>query len=404
MYWPCVFAALFGILAAVYAWHSYSPSYSVSMSFFSSRYEFDQNGNAQAIYSFNELIDRANTYSQLVKNSQVRDAVRKAVDFNMSKQEYERAVSAQVSDNNAAVVITVSWYDAEGAYEIAEALKAYLSHVITSSADVGMVRWVDGYSTEVTDKTMARDKLSQLFFLGGFLFGACAGIGLAIISAAFDRRVFELEYVDYGHPIRVLGVICRYNRKKQTKPMLRSRRLSRFMRWWDRDEVPANQSIKQLIYLAGHLLRHRNMVNAKTIIITSPMPAYGKSTIANGMAMILADNHQKVLTITLQKPRHAGIDENAFEVVENSEFLHQCLYYVNEEAGILSKKMFENISRKSSSYDFVLIDCPAILYDLEFSLLVSEADETIIVYKYGKTTKNEVLVSVMKLVERAPGT
>jgi hypothetical protein len=262
-----------------------------------------------------------------------------------------------------------------------------------------MVRWVDGYSTEVSDKSMDRDKLSQLFFLGGFFFGACAGIALAIVSAAFDRRVFELEYVDYGHPIRVLGVICRYNRKKRPSPVLRDRRFARLARWGNQDEVPANQSIKQLIYLAGHLLRHKNMVNAKTVLITSPMPAYGKTTIANGMAMILADNKQKVLAITLQKPRHAGTDEGAFEIVEKSEYLHQCLYYVNEEAGILAKRLFESISKKTSSYDFVLIDCPAILYDMEFSLLVSEADETIVVYKYGKTTKNEVLVSVMNLIE-----
>jgi len=384
-YWPYILAVFFAFSFAVFAWRNYSPNYTISTSFFASKYEYDQNGNVIEVNTFTDAINRAYTYAQLVKNSQVRDAVRKAVDFDISKQEYDRAINTEVSENNAAVIISVSWYDSKGAIEISQALKAYLSHVIVRSADAGMIRWVDGYTTDIENASATRSKYSLTFFLLGLFFGIAAGLGLSLILGTFDQRVYELDNINYNCPVDVLGIVSKVE-KRPAK--LKRGKLLRLMSV--RDESAANQRHNQLLNLAANFLTRKKQDDKRIFMFTSPTPMCGTSTVVNQVAKILSENNMKVLVITLQKDVRSAEDTMKISIVSESKKLDSCVFYLNEKANVFPTTLLGEFFGTLEKYDFVFLDCPAVLYDVELAMFVNIVDEVIIVFRYGKTTHDEV--------------
>jgi len=389
-YWPVIFCFLFAFAAAgVYLWRGYYPQYKVSKSFIPAYYTTDQNGNAIISDSIGGIIVRSMTYTQLVQNDQVRDAVRNALDFSLTKEEYERAISAELNENSAAVTLVVEWRDKAQALQIAQAVKAYLTHVIAQNADAGTLIWLEGYSSE----SEVRPSPPSLYFAIGGLIGLLAGAVFALFLGVTDKRVFDIEHVHYGGDVDMIGVIGK-DRVFNGKSYL------------NRDDL--NNSHKQLMAIALHVKTQKETLGKKLIMCIAPTGNCGTTRITTEIAKLLSNMKLKVLILTVKmKPSPDA------EPPEDEPFISQlypgvdgceCIWNDSENNSAYLGPISKTLSNATNRYDFILVDCPPLLENVELAMFTGGMDATLLVLRYGKTKSGEVLcaVSLLKRAQASP--
>lgn len=417
-YWPMVFSILLAFAGGLFAWHTYAPEYSISITFIPARYLIDLNGDAILTGNgFNDAITRSFTYSQLVKDEQIRDAVRKAVDFPITKEEFDKAVSTSVDENSAAITINIAWKDEKEAHQISRALKAQLNYVIAHLADVGIIKWVDGYSTELKEPGMSRNMKSGVFFALGCIGGLGLGVCFSIFIGVFDKRIFNLEYVQYGADIDIAGII---NRPNKILGLLEKYKLLKN----PDDKNLLNQPYKQMKFITDYLKNQKASHNKKAILFTAPTRNCGTSALVKEFAGNLSKSNMKVLVLSINKIMRPNIKEtvkNHSEIQSETDSLDKYFYYWNDTVGleirtkpegvdeyfyfwndavgkaILLEPILKILSDVKENYDFMLIDCPALLENIELTDLAKEMDSTMLVFQYGKTWYDDVLFTISAL-------
>jgi capsular exopolysaccharide synthesis family protein len=145
----------------------------------------------------------------------------------------------------------------------------------------------------------------------------------------------------------------------------------------------------------------------KTLVVTSPLPGEGKSTIAANLSIVLAQQESRVLLIDtdLRKPSV----HYTFEIPNNIGFTN----VVTNQAGITnavkrtfnpnlsvlssgplppnpsellaSKRMKRFIEEAKKQYDYIVFDAPPVNAVTDGLILSSMVDGTILVIRNGKT-------------------
>lgn len=166
----------------------------------------------------------------------------------------------------------------------------------------------------------------------------------------------------------------------------------------------------------------------KVILVTSPTPSDGKSTVVANLGMVMAQAGNKVLIVDadLRKPTQHRI----FEVInskglvnlivqgeELSEVVHagpiDGLHLItsgpippNPSELLVSDRMANLMSELRERYDIVLIDSPPVIAVTDSTLLASKVDGSILVIKSGITRIdliNNALDQLKKANERFLG-
>lgn len=389
-YWPAIFCIVFAFAAAaLYLWRGYYPKYKVSRTFIPAYYYVDNNGNAIVSDSIGGIIVRSMTYSQLVQNNQVRDAVRNALDFDITKEEYDQAILAEVNDNSAAVTLTVEWRDRAQALQISQAVKAYLTHVIAENADAGTLIWLEGYSAESEIKPTP----PSLFFALGALLGLVTGACFAMFLGVADKRVFDIEQVRYGSDVDVIGVIGKD-------------RVFTGKSWANRSEL--NNSHRQLAAIALHIKTQMGTLGKKLVMCTAPTGNCGTTRVATEVAKLLSNMKLKVLIVTVKMKASPDAEPPAAEPA--TEQLYPgvdgcvCTWDDSENNSAYIGPISKTLSEAMNRYDFILVDCPPLLENVELALFTGGMDATLLVLRYGKTKYGEVLsaVSLLKRAQASP--
>jgi tyrosine-protein kinase Etk/Wzc len=148
----------------------------------------------------------------------------------------------------------------------------------------------------------------------------------------------------------------------------------------------------------------------KTILITSPAPQEGKSTIALNLAGIFAQSNKKILLIDadLRKPRmhlvfgkdkQPGltdylVGDSSFEKVlistdmKNLSLITSGTIPPNPAEMLNSVQMEEFISKVRSEFDYVIIDSPPIIAVTDAEILARKVDGNILVVSADYTEKD----------------
>jgi capsular exopolysaccharide synthesis family protein len=241
----------------------------------------------------------------------------------------------------------------------------------------------------------SRPMISAVFIvLLGLICGLIGGSVLAFVIDNLDTRIFTSEQVSEITTAPVLGSFPQLHRKKDH-----------------------NIDISPAMYSGYLMLRKRIFQSlqsrrAKTILITSPNPMEGKSIVAAGLASGLAEERYKVLIIdaNLRSPRQQAIhsvadkeDLSAFlrnEKVEVEDVIQRnvkpgvdllpCLTETNDPAELLQSNQVKVLFEKVKTYDFVLIDTPALLSVPDAYNLTAFVDGVLIVIQRGSTAVSDV--------------
>jgi capsular exopolysaccharide synthesis family protein len=230
------------------------------------------------------------------------------------------------------------------------------------------------------------------------IIGLMLGCGLALLHDWMDQTLRSAEEVSSILGVPVLGVI----------PSMYGERsiIARGRKVHFEPNSPAAEAYRTI---RTSIFFGMPDGKAKTILITSPEPLDGKTTLASNLAISMAQAGQKTLlldadfrnpmqyqvyemnesnglvsllsgTITLERAiHHTGID--------GLELLPCKTQLVNSAEIINSKSFSKLIQNLSNKYDRVIIDSPPVLPVTDAQILAAVCDVTLLVLKADKSTR-----------------
>lgn len=267
----------------------------------------------------------------------------------------------------------------------------------------------------IIDKAPLADKPSkpnrQLIVTAGAILGLALGIGFAFLRNYLDRSVKTPEEIE-GKGVSVLSWIPSIEELKD----LGSSQLEFIVA--NKPNATASESFKALrtrVYYA------KIESQLKTILITSSLPAEGKTTVALNLAGSFALADKKVLLVDcdLRKPRiHAifqaerypGLSDYLFSNVssediirktklENMDFISSGTIPPNPSELLGSKQMVDFLHHFESIYDIIVLDSPPYISVTDAEILSRISDGTILVCRANKTPMDAFLRAHDRIVE-----
>ena len=236
--------------------------------------------------------------------------------------------------------------------------------------------------------------------------GVTGGILLAFFSEYLDSSVKIPEDVEQGLALDLLGIIPQAEKIQKSGP-----RAGIFFS--PQEPSPASEALRALRTALVIRLRHFSGPAGRTILVTSPNPEEGKTTVVLNLASAFEQNHLRVLMLdadlrkpalhkVLGVPGERGLTEilegecKPEEVIRSNigglgfDFL-SCGTPSHHPTEILGsakmKALLEDLKRK---YDIVLLDSPPYLAVADVIVLSEDVDGVVVIARYQRTDKRHL--------------
>ncbi|TCJ22802.1 polysaccharide biosynthesis tyrosine autokinase [Microbacterium sp. PI-1] len=348
------------------------------------------------------------SFAQLATSSRVLEPVIDELDLDTTSRELARSIEVSIPQSTVMLRVTGISEDSEGAAELANAVAAQLIIAVKDVAPKDPA----GDSTitaEIIDDAVAPEfqftpsKMRDAV-LGGFL-GGVLGLAVAVLIGVLDTRVRNEETLAQSGGDPVLGVVSK-------APLLADRGIAVV-------QEPLGHTAEEFRRLRSALAYANVSSRVKVLLVTSGMPAEGKSTISVNLAMTLAGLRNSVLLIDadMRRPRaheHAGIDgsigltsvlldEVDFEVAKHSvadstlDILPAGTVPPNPAELLTSARMAQLLDFAAAEYDYVVIDSPPTLSVADANLFATQTDGVILVVDATKTRRAALAKSIKSL-------
>lgn len=249
----------------------------------------------------------------------------------------------------------------------------------------------------------------------GGMFGALLGVAYSLVRHVLDRRIRSVEGVERETGLSVVGAI------PHEGSFTSAQRL-----------IPAASSGSPLLFGVSEAFRDlRSNIQfmdvdrpPRVLVITSPLPGDGKSTISGNLALTLAENGRRVILIDgdLRRPMvssifdivdgvgltdvlagHATVQDVAQGVPQSRNLLVIGAGRIPPNPSeVLGSDRVRDLLRQLSEDATVIIDAPPLIPVTDAAVLAMQADGAIIVTTVGKTTF-DMLNKALKRLERVGG-
>jgi len=271
---------------------------------------------------------------------------------------------------------------------------------LSASEDVGALNITVMESAEAGDSPTSPKKVRILG--AGMVAGLMLGFGLGLLRDFRDHRLRSADEITALLELPLLGVL------PHVKGKLGRSVAGQMIAARPRSEIAESfRTLRTAIYFGlpeGH---------AKTILVTSPSPADGKSTVASNLAIAMAQADQSVLLIEadFRNPRQKeifGLETEAglSGVLANDDPLDAAIV-ATEVKGLwvlpcgplppnpvemLSSKAFRHaLEELSQQYDKIIIDSPPVAPVADTRVLGALCDITLLVLRAEKSTREDSL-------------
>ena len=249
-----------------------------------------------------------------------------------------------------------------------------------------------GVSTEPSYPIRSR------FLASGILAGGLLGFGLAWLRDVLDHRLKSVEEITSVLQLPVLGALPYFGDKQEAA------QISRIVALTPRST--AAESVRTLRTALHFGLAGRDV---KCIVVTSPSPGDGKSTVACNLAIAMSQADQRVLLVDadLRKPtlhlvfevpatRGLGsvltdrrpVEEAIVPGVLDSLDLLPCGPLPTNPVELLNNGFFAEVLNKlRERYDRIIIDSPPVIPVADARVIAAIGDATILVLRAERSTR-----------------
>lgn len=254
----------------------------------------------------------------------------------------------------------------------------------------------------------------QTALIVGAVLGFGVGIAFALMRTGSDRRIRAAEGVEARTGLPVVGTIP-----------LTSSGDSRLFDSTTLTETGARFAVAEALRSLRTNLQFMDVDNPpRAIVVTSPIPSDGKSTIACNLAATLAASGKPVVLIdgdlrrstvakTMGLPGGAGLSDALSGRAEIADVLQRTPQYDNlfvltagstppNPSEVLGSERMRRLIEDLSEHATVIIDAPPLLPVTDGAVLTHQADGALVVVSMGKTTY-DLLEKSLDTISKAGG-
>lgn len=245
--------------------------------------------------------------------------------------------------------------------------------------------------------------------------GLLLGVLIAVVLDRLDNSIRSPDEVREQLDINVLGMIPVIRVDHEQARMPSDAPLERLVTHADPRSVVA-ESYRSL---RTNLAFARASQDVRTLVLTSPGPADGKSTTVANLAITFAQQGQRTLLIdadlrravldkTFSVPRSPGLTELIIGSVDLDQAVHETqvpnLFVMgsgqfppNPSELLGSPAMREILAEAKEKFDVVLFDSPPLLAVTDAAVLSTMVDGTVLVVRMGSTAREAARLAIARL-------
>jgi capsular exopolysaccharide synthesis family protein len=251
---------------------------------------------------------------------------------------------------------------------------------------------------------------TKLDLVAGFMLGLLLGLAYALVRHQFDRRLRSAEEVERTFGIPVIGMIPRSSETRQ--PHSQALALAVTGDVGSSSAISAEGFRKLRTNLAYMDVDHPPRV----IVVTSPKPSDGKSTVAANLAAAIAIGGQPVTLVDgdLRRPTiadsltlvdGAGLTDvlvgrvKAAEVIQDHPDVPGLRVLASgaippNPSELLGSNAMRTLIHELATEAMVIIDAPPLLPVTDAAVLTRSADGALVVISHGGTLDSELAASL----------
>jgi capsular exopolysaccharide synthesis family protein len=253
-------------------------------------------------------------------------------------------------------------------------------------------------ASAILPETPIFPELRTSLVVGGIL-GFGVGVAFALMRTASDRRIRAADDVESRTGLPVIGTI----------PLTDSAGDSRLFDATSMTDSGARFAVTEALRSLRTNLQFMDVDNPpRTIVVTSPVPSDGKSTIACNLAITLAAGGKPVVLVdgdlrrstvanTMGLPGGAGLSDVLSGRAEITDVLQRAPRFDNlfvltagstppNPSEVLGSERMHRLIEDLARHATVIIDAPPLLPVTDGAVLAHQADGAILVISLGKTT------------------
>lgn len=400
---------LLGVLAAIGYLYVTPKVYSATANaYVSVRVENADPANTGTFMSASQLANqKAQAFSAVIASTSVAENVVSDLSLNATPSEVAARIRATSVQNSSTIGVTATGGSAEEAQALADT-------AVTAAST--KLRELEGADSPVTLQLLSSARLSAVSstpsasrtILLGLFGGLFLGYGIAILRTILDRRIRISVDIEGATDVPVVSVL------PQTDAIGRET-----LNGADSD-FQSEEALRKL----RTNLRFASIDNQlKSVVVSSPNPAEGKSSVAFRLAQVMAAAGEDVVLIDadLRRPtldKTMGLDGTLglSQVLAGTVSLDRALQKT-EQAGLFvlpagqippnpsellgSNRMAELIETLSKEL-FVILDAPPLLPVTDAAVLSRVSSGLLLVVRSGKTNTDEMETALLN-VEHAGG-
>ena len=364
---------------------------------------------------------RAKSYIEIAKNRSIAQAVIEQLGLTTTPQVLVNQISAAVPLDTVTLRITAQASTPQQAQDLANAWIRALA-VEVQRLESGQVLAQAGVAAPVEGDTAAAvvalvpgdtavlpgsptSPNLRLNLLLGALIGLALGVAWALVRSAADKRIRSAAAVESTFGVSVVGTLPTDDALAGAARRL----IGSSGAHADNEHLRLAEALREL----RTNIQFLHVDNPpRVIVLTSPMPGDGKSTVAANLALAIAESGRRVVLVDgdLRRPTVA----DTFEVsgaagltdvlVGNAEIgqvlqrtrLHDNLYLLTSgtvppnPSELVGTQMMRDLLRTLSEHAIVLVDAPPLLPVTDGAILANQADGAIVVVRAGRTHLDEL--------------
>ncbi|MCW2852145.1 MAG: lipopolysaccharide biosynthesis [Nocardioides sp.] len=389
--------------ASLLTWQT-TPQYASSTRLFVSTSPSD---TADAYQGSLFATQRIQSYAALVKDRPLAEKVADSLGGSLSPDTLRGQVSASVDPQTVILQITATDPDPGVARDIAQAYAEQLKVLIANLESLdGKTALVKASIVDNAQEPSSPVSPRPVRNLGlGFVVGVLLGVALAVVRELLDTSVSSAEDVALVTAAPILGHINADSAAVKLSP-----------RDALTDATPWAEAFRVLRTNMQYVEVDHDQ---KIFVVTSSLPAEGKSTTAVNLAITLALAKQRVALVEcdLRRPLIAarlGLDDaigttsvligkvhvrDALQKYEDTglRVLSSGPIPPNPSELLQSNAMEKLLGDLREEFDVVILDAPPLLPVTDAAILSAQADGALIVVRHGKTTRDQLSHAIERI-------
>ena len=353
---------------------------------------------------------RAKSYADVAKSRAIAENVVNDLKLDVTPSSLVARISVAQPVDTVLLKITARGATPQEARDLADAwVKALATEVESIEAPnsgqltAGMPRVVPVEQAELPSAPISPNIPRNVLL--GLVLGSMLAVGYAVVRSTLDSRIRSAEHISHHFGIPVVGSV----------PKSKSLHDDTSARALDNDPA-AGEALRKL----RTNLNYMNVDDPpRVLVVTSPQPGEGKSTIAANLARTLVMREETVVLIDadLRRPTQAsrlGLEgsvgltsvltgqvkaEDALQRVPGTTGLYALTSgpLPPNPSELLSSRAWGNLLEELSKHAILIVDAPPILPVTDAALLAREADGAFVVVSHGRTHDDDLRIALETL-------